>query len=140
LFPTHDRPTFENNREKVTREAADRLALVFKKLIVRRVERPLAQRFILQMLVALCSEDIGLLREYFVTQLLEDCKSPKESYDLLGGLFAAMNTPGGVNGGRYQGVDYFNGGLFVEQARIELQADELAQLREAAKSNWSQVS
>ena len=79
LFPTHDRPTFENNREKVTREAADQLALVFKKLLVRKIERPLAQRFILQMLVALFSEDIGLLREYFVTQLLEDCKNPKDS-------------------------------------------------------------
>jgi hypothetical protein len=140
LYPTHERPTFENNREKVTREAADRLALVFKKLLVRKVERPLAQRFILQMLVALFSEDIGLLKEYFVTQLLADCKSPQDSYDLLGGLFAAMNTPGGIRGGRYQGVDYFNGGLFAEPARIELQADELSNLREAAKSNWSKVS
>ncbi len=51
-----------------------------------------------------------------------------------------MNTKGGVTGGRYQGVDYFNGGLFVEPARIELQADELAHLKSAAKSNWSQVS
>jgi hypothetical protein len=140
LFPTHERPTFENNRETVTREAADHLALVFKKLVLRKVDRSLSQRFILQMLVSLFSEDIGLLKEYFVTQLLEDCKSPKDSYDLLGGLFAAMNTPGGIRGGRYQGVDYFNGGLFAEPARIELQADELSQLKQAAKSNWSQVS
>jgi type II restriction/modification system DNA methylase subunit YeeA len=140
LYSTNNRPTFENNREKVTREAADRLALVFKMLLVRKVDRTLAQRFILQMLVAQFSEDIGLLREYFVTQLLEDCKNPKDRYDLLGGLFAAMNTKDGVRGGRYQGVDYFNGGLFAEPARIELEAEELSQLCAAAKSNWSQVS
>jgi hypothetical protein len=52
LFPTKEVPTFGNDREKVTREAADRLALCFKKLIARKVDRDLAQRFILQTLVA----------------------------------------------------------------------------------------
>ena len=37
--------------EAVTREAADKLAECFKKLVARRVERTLAQRFILQTLV-----------------------------------------------------------------------------------------
>ena len=49
--PTRELPTFGNDREKVTREAADRLALCFKKLITRKVDRDLAQRFILQTLV-----------------------------------------------------------------------------------------
>ncbi len=107
--------------------------------MARKVDRALAQRFTLQMLVALFAEDIGLLEQYFVTKLLDECKSPKDSFDLLGGLFAAMNTPGGVRGGRFQGVDYFNGGLFAEPARIELYPDEIAQLRQAAKSDWSKV-
>ena len=32
----------------------------------------MAQKFILQMLVALFAEDIGLLPKYFVTQVLEE--------------------------------------------------------------------
>lgn len=139
LFPSHDRPVFGNDQEEVTRKAADLLAVCFNKLINRKVPRDIAQRFTLQMLVALFAEDIGLLEKYFVTRLLEDCKSKTDSYDLLGGLFEAMNSPIRVKGGRYKGVDYFNGGLFKEPARLELYEDELNQLRQAATSKWSKV-
>jgi hypothetical protein len=140
LFPTNEDPTFQNDREAVTREAADKLALCFTKLEVRRVDRPLARRFILQTLVALFSEDIGLLPKYIVGRLLDECDAPEKSFDLLGGLFEAMNDPGGTAGGRYRGVRYFNGGLFKEPARLELYGDEVAQLRQAARSDWSKVS
>jgi len=139
LFPTHERPVFGNDQEAVTRKAADLLAVCFNKLINRNVSRERAQRFTLQMLVALFAEDIGLLEKYFVTRLLEECKEPTDSYDLLGGLFEAMNSPVRATGGRYKGVDYFNGGLFEEPARLELYEDELNQLRMAAKSKWSSV-
>ncbi|MDA1052601.1 MAG: hypothetical protein O3C40_19265 [Planctomycetota bacterium] len=138
LFPTPLRPVFGDDHEEVTRAAADNLAKCFNNL-AKRVDRPLAQRFILQMLVALFAEDIGLLDQYFVTQLLDECKSPADSYDLLGGLFEAMNTPGKAPGGRFKGVDYFNGGLFSEPARIELVGDELNQLKQATKFDWSKV-
>ena len=139
MFPNRETPTFGNDQEAVTRQAADRLATCFNKLITRKVDRAVAQRFTLQMLVALFAQNIGLLEQYLVTRLLDDCKEPRDSFDLLGGLFTAMNTPGGIRGGRFQGVDYFNGGLFAEPARIELYPDELAQLRQAAKSDWSKV-
>jgi SAM-dependent methyltransferase len=139
LFPSHDRPVFGNDQEQVTRDAADKLARCFNKLISRGVARSLGQRFTLQMLVALFAEDIGLLEQYFVTRLLDDCKAPADSFDLLGGLFEAMNTPQPTTGGRFRGVDYFNGGLFEEPARVELYDDELAQLRQAAREDWSKV-
>ena len=140
LFPTPERPVFGNDHEAVTRDAADLLARCFHKLARRKdLDRETARRFILQMLVALFAEDIGLLERYLVIQLLEECKSPRDSYDLIGGLFTAMNTKGGMKGGRFKGVDYFNGGLFIEPARIELHDDELNQLKQAAKSDWSKV-
>jgi hypothetical protein len=108
-------------------------------MLKRGVERPAAQRFILQMLMSFFAEDIGLLEQYFVTQLLEECKSPQDTYDKLGGLFEAMNTKGGVSGGRYKGVPFFNGGLFAEPARVELIAEERSLLKEAAKFDWSKV-
>jgi restriction-modification enzyme MmeI-like protein len=60
LFPGQPEPRFENDRVAVTRDAADCLADCFKKLR-RRTDQPTAQRFILQMLVALFAEDIDLL-------------------------------------------------------------------------------
>lgn len=139
LLPTHDRPVFGNDHEKVTRDAADILARCFNKLITRKVSRDVAQRFILQMLVALFAEDIGLLEQYLVIRLLDECEKPADSYDLLGGLFEAMNSPTRTAGGRFKGVEYFNGGLFQHPARVELYEDELNQLRQAAKSDWSKV-
>lgn len=139
LFPFSEKPTFGNDQQAVTREAANLLALCFNSLIGRDVQRTLAQKFILQMLVALFSEDIGLLKRYLVAQLLDDCKEPQDSYDLIGGLFTAMNTPGAATGGRYKEVPYFNGGLFASPARIELMSDEIHFLKEAARADWSQV-
>ena len=139
LFPNHEPPRFGNHHEKVTREAADRLATCFNKLMVRHVDRTEAQRFILQLLVALFAEDIKLLPHSLVAQLLDDCHKPEDTFDLLGSLFEAMNTPGGVAGGRFKGVDYFNGGLFAQPARLELLPDEVNQLKTAADYDWSKV-
>ena len=139
LAPGSPKPTFENDREQVTRQAADCLAECFRKLIQRGVPRETAQRFILQMLVALFAEDIDLLPKYFVTQVLEDCSTPASAYDLIGGLFAAMNTNPPTSGGRFKGVSYFNGGLFAQPARLEIQSLELVLLRQAAAYDWSKV-
>src|SRR5690606_5603494 len=62
-----------------------------------------------------------------------------KAYDLIGGLFLEMNTPGISPGGRFKGVDYFNGGIFERPARVELHVDELSQLKQAAKQKWSSV-
>jgi hypothetical protein len=141
LFPIPESPKFKIDRIKATRDAADRLAECFRKLATRpNVGREKAQRFILQMLIALFSEDIGLLPKYFVTELLKECTDPPKSFDLLGDLFRAMATPGGVKGGRFKDVPYFNGGIFANPAPVELYDDELNQLRRAVEYDWSQIS
>lgn len=66
LFPGSETPIFRNHQETVTRLAADQLASCFNSLVGRGIERPLAQTFILQTLMALFSEDIGLLEKYFL--------------------------------------------------------------------------
>ena len=139
LFPTPERPTFGNDQVAVTRVAADHLADCFNKLHRRGIAREPAQRFVLQMLVALFAEDIELLPRYLVAGLLEDCTSKATSYDLLGGLIDAMNTPGRTPGGRFAGVDYFNGGLFADPSKLELRLDEVDALKAAANEDWSKV-
>jgi SAM-dependent methyltransferase len=139
LFPTNEAPVFQNDYEAVTRKAADLLARCYSMLVARKVDRDDAQKFVLQMLVTLFAEDIGLLDKYFVTRILDECKQPADSFDLLGGLFKAMNTPGGVAGGRFRGVDYFNGGIFHRPVSLELRPEEVNQLKAAAASNWALV-
>lgn len=140
FFPTNEAPEFGNDREAVTREAADALASLFGKLTDRQIPRDLARRFTLQSLVALFAEDIGLLDKYFFTRLLDEADTPARRYDLIGGLFAAMNTNPPETGGRFKGVRYFNGGLFADPARVELEDDELAALKRASAQDWSKVS
>ncbi len=64
LFPKPLVPIFGNDQVAVTRKAADHLADCFNKMVHPSrpggpVDRPLAQRFVLQMLVALFAEDMG---------------------------------------------------------------------------------
>ena len=139
LFPKPEAPVFGANHEKVTRHAADRLARCFTSLLDRGVARETAQRFVLQSLITLFAEDIGLLPRYTLVKLLEECSATESSYDLLGGLFAAMNTKEGVAGGRFKGIPYFNGGIFSVPAKIDLTKPEVELLREAAAFDWSQV-
>jgi SAM-dependent methyltransferase len=144
LFPTPLNPIFGNDQVAVTRKAADQLADCFNKIVDTNrpggpIDRPQAQRFVLQMLVALFAEDIGMLPRYMVAQLLDDCKTKQDSRDLIGGLFEAMNRPTKTSDDRYHGVDYFNGGLFAEPARLELRLDEVGLLKAASKEDWSKV-
>lgn len=138
LFPEQPKPVFENEHVAVTREAAAKLAKCFNLLVARGVDRPLAQRFILQILIAFFAEDIGLMERYFVTRLLDEADE-KTSYDLLGGLFRAMNNRDGNAGGRFKGVPYFNGGVFSQPAELELLGPEIVLLRECAAADWSKV-
>ncbi len=139
MTPEGQTPVFGNHQESVTRAAADKLVELFNSLTSREVDRDLAQRFTLQALLTLFAEDIGLLEPYFFARLLEDCNTPSDAYDLIGSLFVEMNTPGETVGGRFKGVDYFNGGLFANPARIELLLTEVELLKEAAKFDWSKV-
>jgi len=139
LFFRQFRPIFGNNWVEVTREAANNVALVFNELVHRGEPRERAQRFILQAVIAMFSEDIGLLPEDLFTTLVDECIHGASSYDLIGGLFRQMNDDKPARAGRYGGVDYFNGGLFAKVEPIALQPKELGLLFEASKENWSKV-
>ena len=142
LWPTNERAHFLVDRDKATREAADLLAKVYRTLRQRKAATPqVCQRFALQALVCLFSEDIGLLPKHFFTALLDECVDPPKAFDLLDGLFRAMNARDGAKGGRYKPVPYFNGGIFAHSAAIELSPDyEVALLKRATTYNWAHVS
>ena len=140
LFPRAFQPLFSHNWVHVTREAAKDVANAFNSLVFRGEDRVRARRFILQCVVAMFAEDIGLLPQDIFTHLLDECQRGASSYDLIGGLFRQMNDSNPARAGRYAGVDYFNGGLFANIDPIELTPPELGPLYAAAnENNWSYV-
>lgn len=153
LFPHDPKPRFGNDREAVSLIAVGQMTELFKLLtrstrpkgkLGQKVTREQAQRFLLQLVVALFAEDIDLLPKDTILSLVEDCLENKQSaYDLFGGLFHQMNNPTPAPAGRYQGVRHFNGGLFSTVEPIELSRFELELIgteKGAAYQNWSKVN
>ena len=144
-------PVFQDNLIDVTKKAAASLAVVFRSLIKRvsgGYERSAAQRYILQCIIALFSEDIGLLPPSIFTRLIENCladfdKDPSEAYynsvDQIGLLFRIMNDNQPRRGGSFYEVSYFNGGIFRVIDPLPLTRNELQWLRDATRENWSRI-
>jgi len=142
LFPQPKKPLFNNDRVAVTRQAAKSMAVLFNSLVSRKIDavsQISAQRFTLQSVLALFAEDINLLPRGLFSELVQDCKGSGSSYDIIGGLFRQMADSNRASGGRYKGVDYFNGGLFSIVEPIELTHDEVALLESATRENWAKV-
>lgn len=139
LLPSPKRPFFENNLVDVTKEAADKLAQVFNALVRRGIDPGRAQRFILQCLVVMFSEDVDLLPQELFLELLDECDRGASSYDVIGSLFRQMNSDERAAAGRYREVPYFNGGIFEVIDPVELNSGDVLQLRQAALENWSKV-
>ena len=143
LFEDEKKPIFGNDLEEVTRKTADQVADLFQRLVIRKVNRDMAQRFVLQLIVCMFAEDIDLLPANIVSKIVDDCLNAKQSsYDLFAGLFQQMNNKVAAKGGRFEGVPYFNGGLFQKIDPIELRTDELLLIggdKGAASKNWAKV-
>jgi methylase of polypeptide subunit release factors len=139
LLPEETPATFGNDLVAVTRESAARVSAVFNHLVGRGVDRQAAQRFLLQSVMAMFAEDIGLLPRHLFSRAVTDAVEGASAYDLLFGLFREMNTPGVTPGGRYAGAPYFNGGLYREISPFELERGEVELLLLAVSDDWSQV-
>lgn len=150
------KPIFRNNQVDVTEKAGRRLGELFQ--ILQQRLFPLSygrevggegdegdegiikiQRFILQCVLAMFAEDRGLLPPTLFLRCVEECLEGGNSYDILGGLFREMNTKGITPTGKYQGVEYFNGGLFSIVEPIELTKSELEILATVARQDWSKI-
>ena len=136
-------PIFQNNQVEITETAARRMGELFQLLKKRGhksgFDELTAQRFILQCVLAMFAEDRGLLPRDLFISCVQECLNGGNSYDVLGGLFQQMNQPGITPAGKYQGVDYFNGGLFSIIHPIQLTNEELRFLDVAARQDWSKI-
>jgi len=148
MFPKPRNPIFNYNKEEVTEKAAYFVSFIYRSMINRKIEPDIALKYCMQMVLTMFAEDVGLLPNHIFTRLIKDLlKEPGEgpdtvtkSYDLISGLFTAMNTEGTANGGMYKDVEYFNGGLFDKIYQIELTKHELTLIDQAASYNWRKIN
>ncbi len=139
LLYIEERPTFRNDLVAVTREAAARVATIFNLLLVEGRDREEAQRFILQVVIAMFAEDVGLLPRHSYTSAIDDSLRGGSAFDLVFGLFREMNTQGQTPAGRYAGTPYFNGGLFRQITPFDPSRPVLEALHDIAQFDWAAV-
>jgi hypothetical protein len=153
LLPIPRKPLFKYNIENVTEKAAYCISHVYNSLKTRGINAEIALRYCLQMVLALFAEDVELLPNQIFTHIINELEEEKvidgnsgaripikRSYDLIGGLFKEMNAAGIADGGLYEGVEYFNGGLFDKIFPIELTKWEIDQIKTATIQNWRNVN
>ena len=149
LFPKPQAPLFGYDREDVTERAAWYISFTYKSLLKRSIEPEIALKYCLQIVLSLFAEDIDLLPNKIFTHIINELEKESgegikdlvtKSYDLIGGLFQAMNSEGITQGGYYKGVEYFNGGLFDKIYPIELSKFEIDQIKTASTFNWRHVN
>lgn len=142
MYPDGREPNFHNNIEKISKDVARTIGEIYKYEVFDKQEDPLkVQRFLLQCVLSMFSEDFGLLPNGLFTTLVKNCVSGKENtYDELGGLFRQMASKTPADGGKYKTVPYFNGGLFKKVEPLQLDFSSLRLLDKACEVDWTCVN
>ena len=124
-------------RERITTEATGRVGAVARALVRAGHPKEQVAHFLMRVVFAMFSEDVGLLEKGLLTRLLERAKKyPEKSQGYFSELFGAMST-----GGEFWGSDirYFNGGLFDKHDGLPLTEKDADDLLSAAKLDWAEV-
>lgn len=131
-------PTIQS--AKVTREIADLLATVSRRLEGRSYNAESVSGFLMRVLFTMFAEDTKVLlpENSFKTLLREHVGNPEMLHHSLSALWKAMDKGEFAPALRTQ-VKRFNGYLFKETDAPELDGDELQVLIQAAEKDWTEV-
>jgi hypothetical protein len=127
---------------RVTREVADHLATVARRLDAREQNPDRVAHFLMRLLFTMFAEDTGLIPKTSFSALLKKIRDrPENAVPALSDLWTKMDKGGfvGALGEAGETVRQFNGYLFKETVALPLEAEELDVLIEAATSDWRQV-
>lgn len=125
---------------RVTREVADLLATVSRRLEARGHDAETVSGFLMRVLFTMFAEDTGVLlpRDSFKALLRAQLAHPEHLHHQLSALWAAMDK-GAFAPALGVPVKRFNGYLFKDTAALPLEADELRALIAAADKDWTEV-
>ena len=121
----------------VTEHAAERVGTLADNMRLRGIPGHDAAHFLMKLIFCLFAEDVGLLPEGIMARILQDNRADPVTFDdMLRGLLGAMRTGGNFGAEK---IDYFDGGLFDDDATIPLDRTEIASLAEVSKLDWSRI-
>jgi len=124
---------------RVTRDIADLLATVARRLEKRGYNAETTSGFLMRVLFTMFAEDSGLIPERSFTTLLKNQRThPEHLEHQLSALWAAMDK-GEFSPALGVPLKKFNGYLFKERTAIPLDTDELEVLIKAGEHVWTEV-
>ncbi|MXO94762.1 class I SAM-dependent DNA methyltransferase [Erythrobacter arachoides] len=124
---------------RVTRDIADLLATVARRLEKRGHSAERTSGFLMRVLFTMFAEDSGLIPpESFTRLLLNQRAHPEHLKHQLSALWAAMDE-GEFSPALGVPLRKFNGYLFKDRTAIALEAEELVVLIRAAQHTWTEV-
>jgi N-6 DNA Methylase len=125
-------------RQELTEETAGEFAGLAQRLRDRGHDAHHVAHFVNQLVFCMFAEDVDLLPNHMFTKMLQVCRFQWDNFTLHAGtLFRAMADKGGMVG--FDRVEWFNGGLFDGTEPLPLTEDDVEQLANAAKRDWSQI-
>jgi len=124
---------------KVTREIAAHLAELAKSLEATGHRPEDSAIFLMRCLFTMFAEDVGLLPAHGFASMLADVEAePANFKPMAEDLWKQMKT-GGFWSYLRKHILHFNGYLFAEAWALDLDADQVRLLGQAAKSDWQEV-
>lgn len=124
---------------RVTREVADRLAALARSLEAGGCDAERVANFLMRSIFTMFAEDVRLLPAGKFTELLESLReTPAEFRPVVESLWRHMDE-GTYSSELRARLLRFNGGLFESCEALELTAQQLALLIEAARADWKDV-
>jgi type II restriction/modification system DNA methylase subunit YeeA len=124
-------------RQTLTEQAAAEFAELAQRLRARGHAGETVAHFVNRLVFCMFAEDVDLLPNRMFARMLEQAAaSPSDFAVLARDLFAAM-TKGGRIG--FERVEWFNGGLFDDDAALPLEKRDIDLVRSAAQRDWAEI-
>lgn len=124
-------------RQQVTKEAAENFSALAHHLQGKGFEPQRVAHFLNRVIFSMFAEDVGLLPNRIFTKLVKASVTHPEAFESNAQqLFSGMAHGGAV---AFEVIDWFNGGLFDDDATLPLDKTELQLVLKCAELDWSNI-
>jgi type II restriction/modification system DNA methylase subunit YeeA len=124
-------------RQTVTQEAAEQFSELAHHLQAKGYEPHRVAHFLNRLIFCMFAEDVGLLPNRIFTRLATASVEHPEAFEANARqLFGGMAKGGSV---AFEVIDWFNGGLFDDDATLPLDKKEIELVLKCAALDWSNI-
>jgi hypothetical protein len=125
--------------EGLTKDAADRFGKIAESLRInwQNTDEQVA-KYLTRLIFCMFASDVGLLPKRIIISMIDASRATttREFADRLKLLFEAMSKGGFFGNDR---IEHFDGGLFSDNEALNVDSDNLGELRRAAELHWADI-